>query len=337
MKNRIVVSVFFLITVSAHIAFLLAIALVSTLLAVGNARADTYAIAADNIQNGFFSATSGVTFGGTASNSSSAASLNGSGVSFNAVGPNPNAPISALGSASGRANETVNGAGYYTLIGSNGTSYSWGDANIVQEQTATATLTMRNAAETNITGAGFGNSSGTNTFSVPVSVTVGNCPPAGCTMSFAFDADPFIHTVVDAAANAGSVARGTLTFSITLTNVSNGAIVFNWTPNGTLGAGITGGLESADAENLNLTLGAFPGQDLTHSGPYASGTFGHYAAVTNALAAGSYTLSFAMSETTDVQLAQTAVPEPSTWAMMLLGFACLGFAFRQSRRKVSFA
>jgi PEP-CTERM motif len=31
------------------------------------------------------------------------------------------------------------------------------------------------------------------------------------------------------------------------------------------------------------------------------------------------------------------VPEPSTWAMMLLGFAGLGFAFRQSRRKVSMA
>jgi hypothetical protein len=29
-----------------------------------------------------------------------------------------------------------------------------------------------------------------------------------------------------------------------------------------------------------------------------------------------------------------AVPEPSTWAMMLLGFAGLGFAFRQSRRTV---
>jgi hypothetical protein len=29
-----------------------------------------------------------------------------------------------------------------------------------------------------------------------------------------------------------------------------------------------------------------------------------------------------------------AVPEPSTWAMMLLGFAGLGFAFRQSQRKV---
>jgi PEP-CTERM motif len=33
----------------------------------------------------------------------------------------------------------------------------------------------------------------------------------------------------------------------------------------------------------------------------------------------------------------TAVPEPSTWAMMLIGFLGLGFAFRQSRRKVSLA
>jgi hypothetical protein len=33
----------------------------------------------------------------------------------------------------------------------------------------------------------------------------------------------------------------------------------------------------------------------------------------------------------------TAVPEPATWGMMLLGFAGLGFAFRGSRRTVSFA
>jgi hypothetical protein len=31
------------------------------------------------------------------------------------------------------------------------------------------------------------------------------------------------------------------------------------------------------------------------------------------------------------------VPEPSTWAMMLIGFAALGFAFHRSRRKMSFA
>jgi hypothetical protein len=35
--------------------------------------------------------------------------------------------------------------------------------------------------------------------------------------------------------------------------------------------------------------------------------------------------------------ATPAVPEPSSWAMILIGFAGLGFAFRQSRRKPSFA
>jgi PEP-CTERM motif len=32
-----------------------------------------------------------------------------------------------------------------------------------------------------------------------------------------------------------------------------------------------------------------------------------------------------------------SVPEPSTWALMLIGFAGQGFVFRQSRRKMSFA
>jgi hypothetical protein len=32
-----------------------------------------------------------------------------------------------------------------------------------------------------------------------------------------------------------------------------------------------------------------------------------------------------------------AVPEPSTWAMMLIGFAGLGFAFRHSLRKIAMA
>jgi PEP-CTERM motif len=35
--------------------------------------------------------------------------------------------------------------------------------------------------------------------------------------------------------------------------------------------------------------------------------------------------------------ATPGVPEPATWGMMLLGFVGLGFAFRQSRRKISLA
>jgi hypothetical protein len=60
------------------------------------------------------------------------------------------------------------------------------------------------------------------------------------------------------------------------------------------------------------------------------------------------TLSFALPPTIDggppnrydagtFEATVSAVPEPSTWAMMLLGFCGLGFAFRQSRRRTSFA
>ena len=42
-------------------------------------------------------------------------------------------------------------------------------------------------------------------------------------------------------------------------------------------------------------------------------------------------------ETNGLFGAISAVPEPATWAMMLIGFAGLGFAFRQSQRRVSFA
>jgi hypothetical protein len=47
--------------------------------------------------------------------------------------------------------------------------------------------------------------------------------------------------------------------------------------------------------------------------------------------ADSGTLTFSASSVTP------GVPEPSTWAMMLVGFAGLGFAFRRSRRKVAMA
>ena len=39
--------------------------------------------------------------------------------------------------------------------------------------------------------------------------------------------------------------------------------------------------------------------------------------------------------TYDYTPAVSGVPEPATWAMMLIGFAGLGFAFRQSHRRVS--
>ena len=303
-----------------------ALVLATTTLLAGNAHASSYAVATDNIRNGSVTPNGGgITFGPVMSNSSSAASLSNSGVSFAAIGPNPDAPVSALGSASGRGNETA-GPVYYTLLGNTGGNYSWGDAIVNQEQGPNATITTRNAAESNIATEGFANADGTNKSSTGLTVNTANCSGA-CTISFAFQADPYIATSVDAGALPGSVARGTLGFDITLTRASDNTIVFNWTPNGAPG-GIIGGTETSDPENLNLTLAALTGQSLSHSGPYGAGTFASYAATTGALSSGAYTLSIFTNEKTDVV---RAIPEPETYALMLAGLGVLGFVARRRR------
>jgi PEP-CTERM motif len=50
-----------------------------------------------------------------------------------------------------------------------------------------------------------------------------------------------------------------------------------------------------------------------------------------------YTITAVGAGSSNATINVSAVPEPATWGMMLLGFAGLAFAFRQSRRKVSFA
>jgi len=307
-----------------------ALAIAGVALIGGNALADGYAVSTDNVRSGSITPTGDITFGAVSSTSSTSATLNGAGAANQSSGvPNPDAPVSAVGSASGRTNEL--GSPYYTLIGSGGSSYSWGDAIVNSEQTAGPPPTLiiaRNAAETNIDGSGFGAADGTNKSSTSMTVAVGG---SGSSLSFAFEANPFINVSMDAAAGPTSVARGTLGFSITLARASDGAVVFNWTPDGMAG-GITGGSESADPFSLNLTLSAFAGQDFTYSGAYGDDSFGSFAASTDTLAAGVYTLSLFMNEKTDV-VRVAAVPEPETYALMLGGLGLVGFIARR-RRKV---
>ena len=291
----------------------------------GSAHADAYAVATDNIRNGSVTPTAGITFGTVSANSSSSAVLNASFAAGASIVFNPDAPVSAVGSAAGRANEL--GSPYYTLMGPNGTDYSWGDAIVNQEQTPTKLLRARNAAETNIAKLGFGNADGTNRSSTLL--TVGTCP-GGCSLSFRFEADPYILASVDALASADSSASGTLDFGITLTRLgAGGGIVFSWKPNGAAG-GIIGGTEFLDPESLNLTQTAFAGETTTHSPPYGALGFGSYSAMTDLLAPGKYTLALSMNEKTDV-LRAPAVPEPETYALMLAGLGAMGFVAR--RRK----
>jgi CHRD domain/PEP-CTERM motif len=98
---------------------------------------------------------------------------------------------------------------------------------------------------------------------------------------------------------------------------------------------------------LGVTSGTYDHTfDLTLASSYnpafvtaQGGLAGAEAALENALVAGEtylniHTTNFPNGE---IRGFLSAVPEPSTWAMMLLGFAGLSFAFRKSRRKVSFA
>jgi hypothetical protein len=98
---------------------------------------------------------------------------------------------------------------------------------------------------------------------------------------------------------------------------------------------------------LGVTSGTYDHTfDLTLASSYnpafvtaQGGLAGAEAALENALVAGEtylniHTTNFPNGE---IRGFLSAVPEPATWTMMLLGFAGLGFAFRQSRRKVSFA
>ena len=298
-----------------------------------------------------------IQFGTPSSLSTTSATLNGAGVSFSSATPPPDAPISATGTAAGRANETLlpaslagtplpaphapTGAAtpantYYSPIGSSQTNnYSWGDAKVVSEQSITGTpIVARNAAESNVASAGaFADAQGSNSSStrldLPINVGT-DCATLSCGVSFSFLADPYILASLSAGAAPGSVARGTLSFSITLTEVGGAIPLFAWAPNGGAG-GISGGTETADAENMNLTREVLLGGDAdsVHSGPYASDAFGKYFAYTAYLKPGQYTLSLVMIEKSDVRL---GVPEPTPLALAGLALGALAWSSRRRRQ-----
>jgi hypothetical protein len=125
------------------------------------------------------------------------------------------------------------------------------------------------------------------------------------------------------------------------------ADIYNGTITGPPGFGTGGGTAAGGGTGDLVGLDNFDHQILVPAG-YTSGLLSSTLPIPNTTLAsfgatpGTYTWTWgsgahADSFTVDV-VAATVVPEPSTWAMMLVGFAALGFAgYRASRRSAQVA
>lgn len=187
----------------------------------------------------------------------------------------------------------------FTAHGANG-DYAYGDALINSANVQSGVGSASSIGEISAASqSGFAN--GANSMTAFFTVT------APGTVAFSFNALPYMQLV----------DNGTAFTSMSITISQGASTIFSWAPNGVVGSGvISGGTESIDGVNLNLGLGP--------NSTYNPGS-GSFAAATNALATGQYTLNISMSN----QVSAMPVPEADTWAMLLAGLGLVGFAARR--------
>jgi hypothetical protein len=118
---------------------------------------------------------------------------------------------------------------------------------------------------------------------------------------------------------------------ITWTETWDGLYSFDLQSIGVTGAAAT----DVDFTSVWLSGTGIVGSILINPAADSTDLFEHYALTDLALDAGTYTLRMTgtrgTTSTFTGNISFAAVPEPGTWAMMLLGFGAVGFAMRRRR------
>lgn len=182
----------------------------------------------------------------------------------------------------------------------------------------TSAARAQGVAEVQVTGPNFGNGQSSLSTSSGFVFAVSGAP-GPVTIRADFSASSTIRAIVD---SFGVSADAQISWTATITRVSDNATVFEWSPNGQAG-GITGGTEIADAYDLTDAVNAFGiNQDI------ADTNSGAFAAEVTLQTGVQYRL---VIQQTQLANAVSVVPEPGVLALVASSLLGLGFAAR--RRK----
>lgn len=147
-------------------------------------------------------------------------------------------------------------------------------------------------------------------------------------LSFAFNASSFLRAYLDLPAGTFGGTNASTDWNLKIKPASGSGVIFDWTPNGSVGGaggvgGSVGGVETLDGFNMNDGVFAgFSGDDS-----YTANSAKSFAATTGNIGPGTYVLTINHKSAADAKI----LPEPGV--LSLAGLALLGVAFSSRRRR----